>query len=165
MKYPTHKAAELLKMHPVNLVHYLASIGFSFDEVWPEIDKTLVETIKEHFSKQPVIKKAVQKPSVKKAEPKAVDTSDKKDLTKMGLSKNAGLILEKLYYNGKWGPVGESFDSLQRITNLSMQDLEESIDELKTKLLFVKYGEDNTYCLNPGKNSEIQHVLFSKQDG
>lgn len=155
MRYPTYKAAKLLNIHPANLIHYLASKGFSFDDVWPDVDKSLIDTIKGH---------SLEKSGNKKTVPKATDESNREYFEKMGISENAGLIVEKLYSNGKWNPASESFDSLQMITNLSLQELEESINELETKYFIIKHEEHNAYSLAPAKTSEIEHIIFSKHD-
>ena len=48
----------------------------------------------------------------------------------LGISKNAALVVEKLYRNGKWGFSSERFEFIQEITHLSADDLEESIEEI-----------------------------------
>jgi len=46
MKVRMSEFPKRLKIHPVNLIPYFVSIGVSFDDVWPEIEESLIDTIR-----------------------------------------------------------------------------------------------------------------------
>jgi len=155
MQYPTHKAASLLHLHPVNLIYYLTSQKVSFNDVWPNLDESWIEIIRSHFGKNVSVKDKDNKK-------KRTDILDEDKPINLGISKNSALVVEKLYLTGKWGLASEYFEVIQELTQLSREELEASIEELKA-INFIKRSKHNTYSLDQAKTSEIEHIIYPQK--
>jgi hypothetical protein len=98
MKLPTADAALSLSptLHPLNLLLYLSELGYTFEDVWPDIEETWIESVRAtDWNKFAPTKQRDNDNIVLFA--KSSQNSD------LRISDEAGLVVEKLWRNSKWG--------------------------------------------------------------
>lgn len=121
MKQPTADAALSLSqsLHPVNLLLLLSEVGYSFDDVWPSIEKSWIEAVR-------------VKDWNKFAQSQQNDTdtvvifAQSQEPSGLGVSDEAGYMVEKLKRHSKWGRVSVSAEAMQKITHLDAGKLDSS---------------------------------------
>jgi len=143
----TIEVSRALGLHPANLLLYLAELGANFDDVWPEVDDAWVGALRtkhwQRFGEK--VKGAVSVPPSSTA-------------TRLGVSKDAALVVEKLWRNGRWGSATVSPESMQKHTHLTSDRIDRAIVELRKEGLLLCQGESGPYSLNPGKRAEIERI-------
>ncbi len=151
MKQPTHEAARSLGLHPANLTLYLVEMGFSFNDVWPEIEEHWVDAVRsgdwQRFGRRPPVG----------ANPETIPERDQERL-ELPINQNAALVIEKLWRNDKWGNACVSVESLQRHTRLQSHQLDLAIKDLIQKGLLISQGSSGPYSLNTRKRAEIERI-------
>lgn len=159
MKRPMPEVALTLKMHPTNLLLHLSERGFSFEDMWPEIEETWVEGVgAKDWSKFAASK---QKKPTAVAQPAKSPQS-----LELGVSDEAGFLIEKMWRNERWGSAYVSVEAIQKHTHLDAEEMKKAIYELVKKELLLSQGPLGPYSLNPSRQSEIERVariMVSKQ--
>jgi len=148
MKVRTSTAAAQLDIHPSHLLQHVAELDKSlcFEDVWPEIEQDLVETIsvsKEHRRTHNISEISDRGPAINKYD----------------LSDAAIRILDKLFRQNKWGDVYVNFEALGKLTHLSSHDLRHAITELGRKRFLDHDGTGRgTVSLDPARHKEIELI-------
>lgn len=151
MKQPTYEAAKSLGLHPANLMLYLIKMGFSFEDVWPEIEENWIEAVRsedwQRFGRRIPLS----------TNPAAIPERNNERL-ELPIDQNAALIIEKLWRNDKWGNAYVSVESLHKHTHLQSHQLDLAIRELIKKGFLIDQGNSGPYSLNTGKRAEIERI-------
>jgi len=147
MQIPTHEFARSLNLHPGNLILYLVDTGCSLEDIWPSIDESWIETVRS---------KDWARFGPKDSAAPAPPSAPVQELPKLGVSENAGRLIEKLWRKKQWGGDYVSRTSLQHEAHLSSEDLEEAICELLDLNLLEDHG--SRYSLNTRKKGDIDRI-------
>ncbi|HKV05325.1 MAG TPA: hypothetical protein VJO53_09490 [Candidatus Acidoferrales bacterium] len=151
MKRPTAEAALSLGLHPANLLLYLSEMGFAFEDIWPAIEETWIEAVRaKDWTKFAAPKQ--------KESDSAPPTPQTRPIADLGVSEEAGYLLEKLWRNDKWGGAQVSVEAMQKHTHLDSEKLATAIKELIKRQLLVQHGTPGPFSLNPGRRSEIDRI-------
>jgi len=153
MKRPTADAALSLSqsLHPVNLMLLLSEVGYSFDDVWPVIEESWIEAVR-----------TTDWNRFAPSQPDDADTvvifAQSQHAPDLGVSDEAGLVVEKLKRNSKWGHAYVSLEAMQKHTHLDAGKLEIAIQKLLRRRLLIRQGRSGAYSLDPGSRSEIERI-------
>lgn len=147
MKQPTHEAARSLGLHPANLMLYLAKMGAPLNEVWPEIDDDWIEAVRSEDWRR-----------FGRKNPASTNAAITPEQLELPIDENAGLIIEKLWRNDKWGNAYVSVESIRKHTGLHGHQLDLAIKELTQKGFLIDQGSSGPYSLNTGKRAEIELI-------
>ena len=151
MKRSANQAARSLGLHPANLMLYLAEMGASFEDVWPEVDDCWIEAVKAtDWHKFAGRKPALVPPP--EGVPEAHPPSE------LEVSSDAGLVLEKLWRHSKWGDVSIGREGIEKLTHTHAERLDGAIQELLKRDLLLSQGRFGPYSLNPSKGSEVERI-------
>jgi len=138
-------------LHPVNLLLWLAEVGYEFDDVWPVIDESWIEAIRARDWNR------FAQPQQRDAN--TVDVlAQSEEAPDLGVGYEAGLLVEKLWRKGKWGNVYVSTESIQKMTHLDSRKIEAAIQELLRKGLLIEQERSGAYSLDSGKQHEIERI-------
>jgi hypothetical protein len=153
MKLSTADAALSLSpsLHPVNLMLLLSEVGYSFDDVWPAIEDSWIETVR-----------AIDWNKFAPTQQKGSDTieifAQSLQFPDLGVSDEAGLVVEKLWRNSKWGHAYVTVEAMQKHTHLDVMKLDMAIQELLRRRLLIQQEKSDTYSLDSGKRVEIERI-------
>jgi hypothetical protein len=151
MKRPTPDAASSLGLHPANLMLFLSEMGFTFEDIWPAIEETWIEAVRaKDWTKFA--------PQQQKGTDSAVRTAQAQPRPDLGVSEEAGFLLEKLWRNDKWGRAYVGMEAMQKHTHLDAEKLVRAIRELVKKRILTQQGTSGAYSLDPGRRSEINRI-------
>ncbi len=153
MKRPTAEAAASLSgsLHPVNFLLISAEVGYTFDDVWPSIEETWIEAVRaRHWEKYPP-------PGTGSAVGGPIDAQADGGPAELGVSDEAGLLVEKLKRKSMWGGNRLSPETMQKLTHLDPVKLQSAIHELVRKGL-LEQGRPGSYSLDPGRQYEIDRI-------
>jgi hypothetical protein len=163
MKNRTSEVARTLSMHPAAILLGAASIDskLTFDDVWPEIDQKLLDTMS--LSPNLDTMRDVRLPAG--AYLRAVVTKESLHgiarAPDVRSSSSSVSIANKLYQQRKWGGTSVPFETLVNTTHLPPNEVEKAIIELRDKkFLDSDAMERGEYSLNSSKRREIE--LFIK---
>ena len=146
MKHKTHEAAASLQLHPFDLMLYLAEMGAELDDVWPEIDKTLVD--------------AIRGQNWKKFGSGAGGTAIQEPVTtEHEVSISAVQVIEKLWRKHHWATNTISIETLRAHHCQHVENLDEAIAELVRSGLLLARQHDGPYSLNSKRKSEIERIV------
>lgn len=153
MKRPTADVALSLSpsLHPTNLLLRLSEVGYSFDDVWPAIEESWIEAVRptdwNRFAQ------------TQQNGRHTVEIFAQSQLaSNLGVSDEAGFVIEKLRSHSKWGRVNISAEAMQKITHLDAGKLETAIQELLRRRLLIQQGRSGAYSLDPGRRSEVERI-------
>lgn len=152
MKVRTRDAAARLGIHPAHLLLHIGQLdkSMNFEDVWPEIDEGLIETVAVSTDHKP------RSPFGSSAGELECDTSR----SMPRISHNALRVLDKLQRQNKWAGVCVTHEALMNISHLPSSDLQEALDELR-KMLLLDHdgsGRGGTVSLDPAKRKEIEEI-------
>jgi len=152
MKQPIHKVGIIVGLHPFNLMLHLAEIGAPFEEIWPDVGNSWVESLRAKDRQKfgalgTDVRTAQQVPELKSQEP-----------LDLGVSEIAARVIEKLWRNDKWGNAYVSPESIQKHTHLGSSDLSIAIKELVRIDILLSQGHSGPYSLNPARRGIIERI-------
>ena len=153
MKRPTADAASSLSknLHPVNLMLYLSEVGYPFDEVWPAIEEDWIAAVRakdwNRFA-----------PSQQNEDNTVEIFAQCEEAPNLGVSDDAGFVVEKLKRKCRWGDMTVSAESIQKMTHLDAGKLDIAIQELLRKRLLIQEGRSGAYSLDSGRQYEINRI-------
>lgn len=151
MKRPTHEAARDLGLHPANLVIFLAGVGVAFEDVWPEIESSWIDTVRaqdwQRFGQIPG-----GSPGTGMGEHSDPSGS-------LSLGDEAGLIVEKLWRHSKWGNACVSLTTIQKIAHLPPDSVETGVKELLAKGVLVQHPHSDACSLDTKRKAEIEQAV------
>lgn len=153
MKRPTADAASSLSLslHPINLMLHLSEVGYSFEEVWPSIEEDWIEAVR--------AKDWNKFAPVQQKEKDTVEIfAQSEEVPDLGISDDAGFVVEKLKRKCKWGDMTVSAESIQKMTHLDAVKLDIAIHELLRKCLLIQDGRTGAYSLDSGRQYEINRI-------
>lgn len=146
MKKPLHEVALLLHSHPATIIFTLASLGAPFEDYYPDVDESWIETLKgldwKHSGHDEIEHKNLKTQSFS------------------NLSNTAKKILDKLERKKHYGKNSVSLDTIKNHYCRNQSDFEEAIEEL-IGIELIKEEVKGSVILNPSKNKEIAQVLYS----
>ena len=160
MKKPNHEAARSLDLHPANLLLHLSTFGMEFDDIWPVVDISWIDTLR-----QSDYARFGHDVSIAASRGKSVPAEEHVDL---GVTDDMAIVIEKLWRKKKWGKLSVSFNSLRHLTQLSTPELESAVLELsKLDLLAChgRHGAGEPYSLNTGQSAEIDRIASRMVSG
>ena len=146
MKKPLHEVAKSLHSHPATIIFSLASLGVSFEDYYPDVDESWIETLKGLDWKHSV--------------PDEIEHKNLKAESFSNLSNTAKKILDKLERKKHYGKNSVSLDTIKNHYCRNQSDFEEAIKELIGIELINEEGKGSV-ILNSSKNKEISKVLYS----
>lgn len=144
MKKPLHEVAQLLHSHPATIIFTLASLGAPFEDCYPDVDESWIETLKEldwkHFGNNEIGNKILKTESL------------------FNLSNTAKKILDKLERKKHYGKHSVSLDTIKNHYCQNQSDFDKAIEEL-IDIELIKEEVKGSIILNSSKNKEITQVL------
>ena len=152
MKRTTAEAALSLSkdLHPANLLLLFSDVGYAFEDVWPVIEEDWIEAVRakdwNRFA-----------PSQLKEVIAVEIYAQSEEAPHLGVSDDAGLVVEKLKRKCKWRDMTVSAEAMQKMTHLEPGNLDMAIHELLRKGLLQK-EKSGTYSLDPGRQYEIDRI-------
>lgn len=150
MKQTTASAARSLssELHPANLMIFLAEMGCAFEDVWPSVDESWIDAIRgSHWKIFQQAKRTTD-----------IEISAAEDFRHLGVSDDAGFIVDKLKRKSKWGDASVTLEALQKMTHLEHARLVDAIDELCRSGLLIRNERTGVYSLDPGRQYEINRI-------
>ncbi len=159
MKQKISEASKLLGLHPANFMLYIACIepSLRFEDIWPEIDKSWIETIRatnwDKFGLENDVIHDKTNVIIKK------NTWD-------NLSETSIHVLDKLRKKRKWGAASVSIKAIQHLTRLSEGEVSEVIGELIRFGFIIDHhrGPNGPYSLDSGHQDDIDKICDSRSD-
>ena len=154
MKIPINEAADQLSLHPAELVLFLADMVAPFEELYPEVDEGLVNTIRsmhpEIFSR--TSDRQIQQPGL----PPREDIP-----TSLRLSPDGERVVLALHNKRHWGSNIVSETTLRNHYCRGLSDFDSAIRELaRAKLLSSVRGP---FSLNTRAKAEIDEIVQKLQ--
>lgn len=146
-------AAKELNLHPANIFAYLKEIGANFEQIWPEVDQTWINIIRDK-NRNDFIK---NKENTSKY-------NDKTNILKqnINISEFEKMILKKLYLARKWGGARVSFEQLQKHTRIPGPNLELALLELIEIGYINSENRSGPYSLNSANKAIIENIVSVK---
>jgi hypothetical protein len=153
MKRPTADAASSLSksLHPVNLMLYLSELGYPFEEVWPDIEEDWIAAVRAKDWNKFGQSQQVQAGTVE-------ILAQSEESPYLGVSDDAGFIVEKLKRKKKWGDMTVTEEAMQKMTHLDPRKLDMAIQELLRTGLLIQDVRTRTYSLDSGRQYEIDRI-------
>jgi len=146
MKKPLHEVAKSLHNHPATIIFSLVSLGASFEDCYPDVDESWIETFKgldwKHSADDEIEGKILKTESFS------------------NLSNTAKKILDKLERKKHYGKNSVSLDTIKNHFCRNQSDFEEAMEELLA-IELIKEESKGSITLNTSKNKEISQVLYS----
>jgi hypothetical protein len=146
MKKPLHEVAQVLHSHPATIIFTLASLGAPFEDIYPEVDESWIETLKGLDWKH--------------SGPDKIEHKNLKAESFSNLSNTAKKIIDKLERKKHYGKNSISLDIIKNHYCRNQSGFEEAIEEL-IAIELIKEEAKGFVILNPSKNKEIAEVLHS----
>ncbi|HLI61973.1 MAG TPA: hypothetical protein VKV05_01140 [Terriglobales bacterium] len=147
MKLLLSEAARSLGVHPLNLLLYLGELeGLQFDEIWPDVDESWIQCIKEIHHGEFELRQDLD-------HSRAAGACLSPDL-----GDEAMVVIEKLWRHNKWGVARVSIEGMQNITHLGSNELKAAVEQLRDAGLLLSPSED-TYSLNSAKKGEVEALV------
>lgn len=153
MNQSTADAARSLSrdLHPINLLLLLSEVGYEFDDVWPMIDETWIDAIRARDWNKFA-------PSRRQDANTVEIFAQREGNQYLGVSDEAGIVVEKLRRKSKWGSAYLSEESMQKMTHLGSGRLGQAISELLKKGLLIQQERSGAYSLDSGRQCEIDRI-------
>lgn len=153
MKRPIAEAAASLSesLHPANFLLLSSEVGYTFDDLWPAVEETWIEAVRARHREKyslPDMGSSAIGPVLARAEGGP---------TELGVSDEAGLLVDKLKRKSMWGGNRISSETMQKLTHLDPGRLQSAIQELMRKGL-LEQGRLGSYSLDPGRQYEIDRI-------
>jgi hypothetical protein len=137
-------------LHPANLLLLFSDVGYAFEDVWPDVEGDWIEAVR--------AKDWSRFAPSQQAEAGTVEISAQiEESPHLGVSEDAGLVVEKLKRKCKWGDMTVSSEALQKMTHLGSGDLETAVQEL-LRMGLLRKERSGTYSLDPGRQYEIDRI-------
>jgi hypothetical protein len=156
MKIKTHEAARSLKLHPFELMLYLAEMEVGIEDVWPEIDQDIIDTIRAQDWTKFCKIDGGRSDRIQQIVPES----------KFKVSPSASQVILKLWRKGHWGVNAISIETLRAHHCQHVPNLDEALDELSRKgYLHSPQGNNGRHSLNPSRKAEIDRIANSMLSG
>ncbi|HQR45157.1 MAG TPA: hypothetical protein PLB02_06340 [Thermoanaerobaculia bacterium] len=143
------EVARELRLHPANLILYMASQGASLEETWPTCNPDWVAALKsaywERFGEH-------ARPRNGSADARRSAPSED------GLSEIARRILAKMAAKRNYATNTVSFETVKKHYGSDHPDAEAAIEELLRRGLLITDSRRGPYRLDPGRTGEIERL-------
>lgn len=154
MKVQLANAARALGIHPCNLLPYLAQVGLQFDQLWPGIDDSMLETVRSqdrdrfHYFESHAFQPT-----------KNVATAPRQ-ARRIGPS--AHLVLSKLNRNDFWGTHRIAATGLRHKCS-KVSDFRAAVAELRDLGVLLGEPPNGPFSLDPSKKGLVEELLADGQ--
>ncbi len=149
MKQPTHQIARELGVHPANLIFRLAALGAPFDEVWPEVDASWIDAVRQSAWEQ----FGLSRPQTSRT-----------NVAPPPISSSAIQVLSKLWRQRCFGSHTASLDVIKNHWCKTTPNVEEAIRELGEVGYLQIEGSRGPYSLNSARSGEIERIARQVAD-
>jgi hypothetical protein len=148
MKIPIAEAARRLRLHPCELVLEIAQIATSFDDLYPEVDEGVVETLKQMHPELFV------KPS------RAIDRATEVSFQPFPrFSKDAEDIVYALSRKKHWGTNTVPEATLKNHYCRDLQNFDYAVKELLRVGILTSERPHGPFSLNPKAKVQVDAVI------
>jgi hypothetical protein len=150
LKISLAEAARRLDIHPCNLLLYLASVGGSFEEIFPEIEEDWLDAIRSQDPSRFGTGEHLQPP--------ARLAGPAEDVQRIHLGVDALIVVDKLKRKDFWGTHRLEVTALRHLCR-QVSDLNSALKELSTVGILLGKLPRGPFSLDSSKKAIIDQLL------
>jgi len=150
LKISLAEAARRLDIHPCNLLLYLASVGVSFEEIFPEIEEDWLDTIRSQDPSRFGTGEHLQPP--------ARPAGPAEEVQRIRLGADALTVVDKLKRKGFWGTHRVEATALRHLCR-QVSDLSPALRELSTVGILLGKLPRGPFSLDSSKKAIVEQLL------